>query len=102
ETRMEFTERWLEELVLLPVGAGFRKLSGEELDLLIAKLLKELGVETPKAQPPFSRERNRNGRETSLREKGGNAAELAAKAARGAERLRELLAKVANNTKGAV
>ena len=28
ETRMEFTERWLEELVLLPVGAGFRKLSG--------------------------------------------------------------------------
>ena len=100
ETRMEFTERWLEELVLLPVGAGFRKLSQEELDEFIANLLRELGVETPKAPAPFSSERNRNGRETSLREKGDNATELAAKAARGAERLRELMAKVAN-TKGA-
>lgn len=101
ETRMEFTERWLEELVLLPVGAGFRKLSSEELDELLAKLLKDLGVETPKVPAQPTTGRNRNGGGMSLIEKGGGATELAAKAARGAERLRELMAKVAKTNKGA-
>lgn len=103
ETRMEFTERWLEELVLLPVGAGFRKLSGEELGELLAKLLKEaLGVKTPKAPVRATNARSRNGSdETNLRERGGSAAELAAKAACGAERLRELMAKVAKTSKDA-
>lgn len=92
-----FEERWLEEIVLLPLGSGFRWLFDEEIEELDSKAAKESG----NGSGSFS---NR-GNSVNPERKGGlstsaDTARLAKEASRGAEKLRELVAKVAKTQNG--
>ena len=88
----EFFELWVEELITMPLESGWRKLSEGELG---EHEEQENGSKLISAIGPV------NSSESNPRKKGGGATEFAAKAARGAERLRELMDKVANTKRGA-
>lgn len=88
EVERDFVERWLEELVLLPLESGFHLLSESELDELDASPANGRGDSFPK----------RGGVEST---DDADQATLVRQASRGAERLRELMAKVAKPRNGA-
>lgn len=82
EIERTLVERWVEELILLPIDHGFHKLSESELEELDASPANGRG-------DSFSK---RGGDESA---DGADQANLVRQASRGAERLRELMAKVA-------
>lgn len=84
ETSYVFEERWVEELVILPPGEGFHRLSDKEV-----QELDSFGYEDKNSSSAFKREKRRETKGGS-----GETTELLERAERGAEELRALLAEL--------